>query len=117
MNAENLALLIAEGKIDKEVLNTLGDQEQSLVGQLSMQQEFNRAVENLKEVFVSLMQGPVGSFITGMTGLLNGINNAPWVKMITGPAMLGGLLASIGLLAAGMIRGSNPFTPMFTRKT
>jgi hypothetical protein len=115
MNAENLALLIAEGKIDKEVLNTLGDQEQSLVGQLSMQQEFNRAVENLKEVFVSLMQGPVGSFITGMTGLLNGINNAPWVKMITGPAMLGGLLASIGLLAAGMIRGSNPFTPMFTR--
>jgi hypothetical protein len=115
MNAENLALLIAEGKIDKEVLNTLGDQEQSLVGQLSMQQEFNRAVENLKEVFVSLMQGPVGSFITGMTGLLNGINNAPWVKMITGPAMLGGLLASIGLLAAGMIRGSTPFTPMFTR--
>jgi len=117
MNAENLALLIAEGKIDKEVLNTLGDQEQSLVGQLSMQQEFNRAVENLKEVFVGLMQGPVGSFISGMTGLLNNINNAPWVKMITGPAMLGGLLTSIGLLAAGMIRGSTPFTPMFTRDT
>jgi hypothetical protein len=115
MNAENLALLISQGKIDKDVINSLGDKERSLVGQLSMQQEFNRAVENLKEIFVSLMQGPVGSFITGMTGLLNSINNAPWVKMITGPAMLGGLLASIGLLAAGMIRGSTPFTPMFTR--
>jgi hypothetical protein len=115
MNAENLALLISQGKIDKDVINSLGDKERSLVGQLSMQQEFNRAVENLKEVFVSLMQGPVGSFIGGMTDLLNGINNAPWVKMITGPAMLGGLLTSIGLLAAGMIRGSTPFTPLFVK--
>lgn len=115
MNAENLALLISQGKIDKDVINSLGDKEQSLVGQLSMQQEFNRAVEQLKEIFVSLMQGPVGSFITGMTDLLNDINNAPWVKTIMGPAMLGGLVASISLLAAGMIRGSTPFTPMFVK--
>ena len=113
MNAENLALLISQGKIDKDVINSLGDKERSLVGQLSMQQEFNRAVENLKEIFVSLMQGPVGSFITGMTGLLNSINNAPWVKVFTGPAMMAGLLGSIGLIAAGMIRGSTPFLPLF----
>jgi hypothetical protein len=118
MNAKNLAHLIATGKIDKEVLNTLGDKERSQISQLTTQQEFNRAVENLKEVFIGMMNGPVGAFLDGFNSLFKTINSSPIAKFVTGSVMIAGLLGSTALIAASIAQLATKgtfFNPMFVK--
>ena len=115
MNAENLAHLMATGEIDKEMLNRLGDKERLLVSQLSTQEQFNRATENLKEIFVSLMQGPVGNFMTGMNSMLDKLNNSTFGRVAAGAIAQVGIAGAIGILLAGMLRGATPMNPLFVK--
>jgi hypothetical protein len=103
MNAENLALLISQGKIDKEMLNRLGDKERSLVSQLSTQEEFNRLLTSMKEIFVGMVDGPLGVMISGMNDLFKTMNSMPILKAITSTAMAAGIIGSLGLMTMAMI--------------
>jgi hypothetical protein len=103
MNAENLAHLMATGKIDKEMLNRLGDKERSLVSQLSTQEEFNRLLTSMKEIFVGMVDGPLGVMISGMNDLFKTMNSMPILKAITSTAMAAGIIGSLGLMTMAMI--------------
>jgi hypothetical protein len=103
INAENLALLISQGKIDKEMLNRLGDKERSLVSQLSTQEEFNRLLTSMKELFVGMVDGPIGVMISGMNDLFKTMNSMPILKAITSTAMAAGIIGSLGLMTMAMI--------------
>jgi hypothetical protein len=118
LTAQGLSTAIARGIIDKDILNSLGESERSLVSQLSTQQQFNRAVENLKEVFVSMIDGPVGAFLGGFNSLFKAINSNPITKYITGGAMLVGLLGSVGLISAALFQLATKGTlmnPMYVK--
>jgi hypothetical protein len=103
MNAENLAHLMATGKIDKEMLNRLGDKERSLISQLSTQEEFNRLLTSMKELFVGMVDGPIGFMISGMNDLFKTMNSMPILKAITSTAMAAGIIGSLGLMTMAMI--------------
>ena len=118
LSADGLATAIAKGIVDKDILKSLGESERALISQLSTQQQFNRTVENLKEVFVSLMSGPAGMFLDGFGSLLDKINKSPMTKYFTGGAMLVGLLGSIGLIGAAIFQLATKGTfmnPMFVK--
>jgi hypothetical protein len=78
MDMDGLSTALARGVISEDMIKSLGEQEQKQIAQLSMQQQFNAAVENMKSIFTSLVQGPAGQFMTSMTKLLDLANNSIW---------------------------------------
>jgi hypothetical protein len=103
MNAENLAHLIATGEIDKEILGVLGDEERKLVSQLSTQEELNRLLTSMKEIFVSMVDGPVGFMLTMTNDITKRMNSNPVFKALASTAIATGIIASLGLLSMAII--------------
>jgi Mg2+ and Co2+ transporter CorA len=116
MNAKNLAHLMATGKIDKEMLNRLGDKERSLVSQLSTQEEFNRVLNTMKSMFVSIVDGPVGQLLNGLNSMFTFLQDSPFAKVAIGIIMAAGIVTSMGLMLATMVQLATKGTalnPMF----
>lgn len=103
MNAKNLAHLIATGEIDKEILGVLGDEERKLVSQLSTQEELNRLLTSMKEIFVSMVDGPVGFMLTMTNDITKRMNSNPVFKALASTAIATGIIASLGLLSMAII--------------
>ena len=121
------------GKSVKEVAALEGEQVAQRLEQQTAQEKFNNAVEKLKDIFVSLMDGPIGQFLnllTDMLGVIGKIGSAlakaipaPVLKILAGigtgaaigsafggvgaipGAVAGGLLAAGGVVANDMISG------------
>jgi hypothetical protein len=121
------------GKSVKEVAALEGEQVAQRLEQQTAQEKFNNAVEKLKDIFVSLMDGPIGQFLnllTDMLGVIGKIGSAlakaipaPVLKILAGigtgaaigagfggvgalpGAVIGGVLATAGVATNDMISG------------
>lgn len=121
------------GKSVKEVAALEGEQVAQRLEQQTAQEKFNNAVEKLKDIFVSLMDGPIGQFLNLLTDMLSVIGKigsalakaipAPVLKILAGigtgaaigagfggvgalpGAVIGGVLATAGVATNDMISG------------
>jgi hypothetical protein len=76
------------------------DQLDTMMDQASVQERFTAAVEKLKDVFVSIVDGPLGSMLSGLATLLS---NATALKTIFG--------AIAGIIAGRMVLGLTMMIP------
>jgi hypothetical protein len=88
------------GKSVKEVAALEGEQVAQRLEQQTAQEKFNNAVEKLKDIFVSLMDGPIGQFLNLLTDMLSVIGKigSALAKAIPAPVLK--ILAGIGTGAA-----------------
>ena len=91
---EKAAALKAEGKIDEanKLLASAGDekQAQAALERISAQDKFNAAVEKLKSMLASIIEGPAGKFVDYLGKLLSDANK------------LKGVLSAIKAIAIGL---------------
>jgi len=91
---EKAAALKAEGKIDEanKLLASAGDekQAQSALERISAQDKFNAAIEKLKSMLSSIVEGPAGKFVDYLGKLLSDANK------------LKGILTAIKAIAIGL---------------
>ena len=108
------------GKSVKEVAAIEGEQVAKRLESQTAQEKFNNAVAKLQDIFVSLMDGPIGQFLNLLTDMLGVIGKigealakaipAPVLKILagigTGAAIgsaFGGVGAPIGAIAGGVL--------------
>lgn len=118
LTAKNLSQLIAEGAISKDILNVLGEEEKQRISTLSVNQKFERTIQNLKEAFVGLIDGPMGFMIKGVNQILNTVNSIPVLKQIVGFTGIIGVLGAIGVISAAVVNLATKGTmsnPMITK--
>jgi hypothetical protein len=108
------------GKSRKEVAALAGEEVAQRLEALTAQDKFNNAVEKLQDIFVSLIDGPIGQFLDLLTNILGIIGKigsalskaipAPLLKILVGAGAglavsggnpIGALVG--GLLAAGSV--------------
>ena len=104
------------GKSRKEVAALAGEEVADRLEALTAQDKFNNAVEKLQDIFVSLIDGPIGQFLdllSDMLGLIGKIGSAistmipaPLLKILVGAGagfMVGGPWGALagGVMAAG----------------
>ena len=112
------------GKSRKEVAALAGEEVADRLEALSAQDKFNNAVEKLQDIFVSLIDGPIGQFLdllSDMLGFIGKIGSAistmipePLLKVLVGAGagfMVGGPWGALagGVMAAGseLLKASN----------
>jgi len=118
LSVQGLAQAITRGVLTKDELKALGQNELSLINQISLSDKFNRNIENLKEIWVSMVDGPVGVFFNGFEKVLDTINKTPWIKSATGLMMGVGVITAAGVMAAAMFNLATKGTmsnPMWVR--
>ena len=106
------------GKSRKEVAALAGEEVADRLEALTAQDKFNQAVEKLQDIFVSLIDGPIGQFLNLLGDILGVIGKigamiakvipAPLLKVLMGVgtgAAVGGIPGAVvgGLLAAGSV--------------
>jgi hypothetical protein len=106
------------GKSRKEVAALAGEEVAQRLEALTAQDKFNQAVEKLQDIFVSLIDGPIGQFLNLLGDILGVIGKigamiakvipAPLLKVLMGVgtgAAVGGIPGAVvgGLLAAGSV--------------
>jgi hypothetical protein len=114
--SDQLLKLEYMGKSRKEVAALAGEEAAERLEALSAQDKFNQAVEKLQDIFVSLIDGPIGQLldmfvdILGIIGkigsLIAKVIPAPLLKILAGAgagALVGGIHGAVvgGILAAG----------------
>jgi hypothetical protein len=96
------------GKSKTEVAALEGEEVAKRLEAMTAQDKFNASVEKLKDIFVSLVDGPVGSlidFVADLFSLIGGIGKAisgaipPWLQKIIAGASAG---AGAGLVFGGV---------------
>lgn len=112
------------GKSRKEVAALAGEEVADRLEALSAQDKFNQAVEKLQDIFVSLIDGPIGQLLdllSDMLGFIGKIGSAistmipePLLKVLVGAGagfMVGGPWGALagGVMAAGseLMKASN----------
>jgi hypothetical protein len=112
------------GKSRKEVAALAGEEVAQRLEALTAQDKFNNAVEKLQDIFVSLIDGPIGQFLdllSDMLGFIGKIGSAistmipePLLKILVGAGagfMVGGPWGALagGVMAAGseLLKASN----------
>jgi hypothetical protein len=118
--SDQLLKLEYMGKSRKEVAALAGEEAAKRLETLNAQEKFNNAVEKLKDIFISLMDGPIGQLLGLLTDMLSVIGKigdglakaipAPLLKILTGigtgaaiGAGFGGVGAPIGAIAGGVL--------------
>jgi hypothetical protein len=104
------------GKSRKEVAALAGEEVAQRLEALTAQDKFNNAVEKLQDIFVSLIDGPIGQFLNLLGDILGVIGKigeliakvipAPLLKILAGVgagALVGGIPGAVvgGVLATG----------------
>jgi hypothetical protein len=112
------------GKSKEEVAALAGDEVAARLEAMTAQDKFNAAVEKLKDIFVSLVDGPVGQLLNLVADLFTFIGkigsafaNAipPWLQKVLGGAAAGAAVGSAfggvgaipGALAGAALAGAN----------
>jgi hypothetical protein len=118
--SDQLLKLEYMGKSRKEVAALAGEEAAKRLETLNAQEKFNNAVEKLKDIFVALMDGPIGQLLGLLTDILSVIGKigaglakaipAPLLKILAGVgtgaaigAGFGGVGAPIGAIAGGVL--------------
>jgi hypothetical protein len=118
--SDQLLKLEYMGKSRKEVAALAGEEAAKRLETLNAQEKFNNAVEKLKDIFVALVDGPIGQLLGLLTDVLSVIGKigtgiakaipAPLLKILagvgTGAAIgsaFGGIGAPIGAIAGGVL--------------
>jgi hypothetical protein len=98
--SDQLLKLEYMGKSRKEVTALAGEEAAKRLETLNAQEKFNNAVEKLKDIFVALMDGPIGQFLGLLTDVLSVIGKigAGIAKAIPAPILK--ILAGVGTGAA-----------------
>ena len=94
------------GKSRKEVAALAGEEVAQRLEALSAQDKFNNAVEKLQDIFVSLIDGPIGQFLNLLGDILGVIGKigAMIAKVIPAPL----LKVLMGAGAGFLVSGGNP---------
>ena len=106
------------GKSQKEVAALAGEEVAQRLETLNAQEKFNNAVEKLQDIFVSLMDGPIGQLLGLLTDVLSVIGKigaaiakaipAPLLKILAGVgtgAAIGAGFGGVGALPGAVIGG------------
>jgi hypothetical protein len=106
------------GKSTKEVAALAGEDVANRLEALTAQDKFNNAVEKLQDIFVSLIDGPIGQFLNllgDMLGIIGKIGEAfskaipaPILKILAGVgtgAAVGSAFGGIGALPGAVVGG------------
>jgi hypothetical protein len=98
--SDQLLKLEYMGKSRKEVAALAGEEAAKRLETLNAQEKFNNAVEKLKDIFVALMDGPIGQLLGLLTDVLGVIGKigAGIAKAIPAPILK--ILAGVGAGAA-----------------
>jgi hypothetical protein len=98
--SDQLLKLEYMGKSRKEITALAGEEAAKRLETLNAQEKFNNAVEKLQDIFVSLIDGPIGQFLGLLTDMLGVIGKigAAIAKAIPAPILK--ILAGIGTGAA-----------------
>ncbi len=114
--SDQLLKLEYMGKSRKEVAALAGEEAAKRLETLNAQEKFNAAVDKLKDIFVSLMDGPIGQLLGLLTDVLSVIGKigaaiakaipAPILKILAGTATGAGVGALIGGVPGAVIGGA-----------
>jgi hypothetical protein len=114
--SDQLLKLEYMGKSRKEVAALAGEEAAKRLETLNAQEKFNNAVEKLKDIFVSLMDGPIGQLLGLLTDILSVIGKigaaiakaipAPILKILAGTATGAGIGALYGGIPGAVIGGA-----------
>jgi hypothetical protein len=104
--SDQLLKLEYMGKSRKEVAALAGEEAAKRLEALSAQDKFNQAVQKLQDIFVSLIDGPIGQLLDLLTDVLGLIGKigAAIAKFIPAPVLK--ILAGAG--AGFLVSGGNP---------
>jgi len=81
---------------------------------LDAQQKFNAAVDKLKGLLASIVEGPLGQMAETIANMIAGIAKIPGIKEILGYAAPIAAVLTGGMLLKSLGRGSMPGRPMYT---
>lgn len=98
--SDQLLKLEYMGKSRKEVAALAGEEAAKRLETLNAQEKFNNAVEKLKDIFVALMDGPIGQLLGLLTDVLSVIGKIGAAVSKAIPAPILKILAGVGTGAA-----------------
>jgi hypothetical protein len=98
--SDQLLKLEYMGKSRKEVTALAGEEAAKRLETLNAQEKFNNAVEKLKDIFVALMDGPIGQLLGLLTDVLSVIGKIGAAVSKAIPAPILKILAGVGTGAA-----------------
>lgn len=112
---ESLLQAIQSGAVNKDILNSLGEQDRLALSTLEINKRFTRSVERLKDVFSSIIDGPAGKLLIGIDNIMQMIDKSSTLKALAGIGAVAGIgLAIFGISKRFMI-GLTPSTAMWVR--